>query len=77
MSNRLYAGVFKIYVKGFRISATAFFNNIYIIVIKRFCHLFFDGDKFVFVKKCYIDISYPTFICKKWLDELSEALIGC
>ena len=71
MSNKLYAGLFKIYAEGLWISATAFFNNIYITVIKRLCHLFFVGDKFVFVKKCYIDISYATFICKKWLYELS------
>ena len=36
ISNRLYAVVFKIYVRGFWFIVTAFFNNIYVITIKQF-----------------------------------------
>ena len=77
ISNRLYAGVFKICAKGFWFSVTALFNNIYVITIKQFSKLFFIGDNFVFMNKCYIVISYETFTCKKWLHELPKTLIGC
>ena len=75
ISNRLYAGVFKIYVKSF--SVTALFNNIYVLPTKQFSQLFFIGDNFVLMNKCYIVISCETFICKKRLHELPKTLIGC
>ena len=40
ISNMLYAGVLKIYAKGFWFSATAFFNNIYITFFKVVFHTF-------------------------------------
>ena len=77
ISNRLYAGVFKICTKGFWFSATALLNNIYVITIKQFSQFFFIGDNFVFTNKCcYIVISYETFIRKKQLHELPKTLIG-
>ena len=77
ISNRLCATVLKIYAEGFWFSATALFNNIYILTITQFSQFFFIKDNFVFANKCYIVISYETFICKKRLNELPKALIGC
>ena len=56
ISDRLYAGIFKILAKSFWFSATALFNNIYVITIKQFSLLFLIGDNFVFMNKCYIVI---------------------
>ena len=77
ISNRLYAGVFKICPKGFWFSATALFNSIYVVTIKQFSQLFFVGDNSVFRNKFYIVISNETFICKKRLHELPKNLICC
>ena len=38
ISNRLHASIFKICAKGFWFSATALFNNIYVITIKQVSH---------------------------------------
>ena len=61
-SNRLYAGGFKIYAKGFWFSATALFSNIYETTIKQFSQFLFIGDNFVFMNKCCIVFSYETVI---------------
>ena len=76
ISNRFYAGVFRIFTKGFWFNAAAFCNKIFLITIKQFSQLFLIGDNCVFMNKCYIIISYETFIRKKRFLELPKALIG-
>ena len=49
ISNRLYAGVFKICAKGFSVAAV--FNNIYVITIKRVSQSFFIGDNIVLMNQ--------------------------
>ena len=69
--------VFKVYTTVFWFSITAFSNNIYTITVKQVSQLLFIWDNFVFVKKCYTLIFHETFICKKSLDKIPKALIGC
>ena len=73
--NWQYAGIFEIYVEAFWFSTIAFSKNSYVIIIKQLCQLFYIGNNFVFVIKCYIVISYETFICKKRLDKLPKVLL--
>ena len=60
ISNRMYTGVFKICAKGFWFSATALFNNIYVITIKQSSQFFFIGDNSVFMSNCLSVISLFT-----------------
>ena len=76
VSNRLYAGVFKIYTKCFWFDTTAFCNNIYMISTKEFSQFSFIRYIF-FVNKYCIIITYDTFTCNKQLDEIPKAFIGC
>ena len=73
ISNRLYAGVFKIYAKSF--SVTAPFNNIYVITIKQFSQLFFIGDNFVLMNKCYIVISCETLFVRNGFMNFQKLLL--
>ena len=73
ISNRRYTGVFKICAKGF--SVTALFNNIYVITIKQFSQLFFIGDNFVLMNKCYIVISCETLLVRNGFMNFQKLLL--
>ena len=69
ISNRLYAGIFKICAKGFWFSATALLNNIYVI-IKQFSQFFFIGDNFVFTNNVVISLfpMKPLFVRNSFMN---------